>query len=462
MSRRNWEAIMNKNDYSGLKEVFAFSFLQDLKSSAYITSLVIFALLFCVGIPILGLFGRNSSDMPKLCEIEKISIVNETGFDFDVENMPKGERYKDVCICQAESSSFESIKEELKSNPKSKDVLIRITYDENIGFTVTFVKSASSEFSSDDYEKMTNDFLDDFSEAKITIVDVSKEQLDFVNSPVNYQVESTLIDDDGKVVISPEEHGEGISMTEYGILLGGIIFVMMIVNLAGGRIANQIVTEKSTRVIEYLMINVRPMALILGKILSSLVLVVIEFAVMIISFCIGSFISSALFGNVGSTQDYSVISFVRNLSELSLGKSMVCILIILLGVMFFSILAGLAGASVSKLEELAEGMKLYQMVLMVGTYIGIGMCIAQMIGNVDDKIISSLCLIPITAPFVLPGNIILGNVGTGVGVLAIIILAAITLALYIFTSKVYEAMIFYNGKVLKLKDIINIAKNKNV
>lgn len=453
---------MNKNDYAGLKEVFAFSFLQDLKSSAYKTSLVIFALLLGLGIPVLGFFNRSNSNQTESCKIENISVINETGFEFDFNNMLKGERYKDVCITATESASFESIKEALINNPKSKDVLIKVSYAEDTGFSITFVKGSSAGFSSDDYEEMTNDFLDDFSEAKITIVDVSKEELDFVNSPVNYQVESASIDENGKVVISSEERGEGITMTEYGILLGGILFVMMIVNIAGGRIANQIVTEKATRVIEYLMINVRPMALILGKILSSLVLVIIEFAVMIISFCIGSFISGQLFGNAGSAQDYSVVSFVRSLSQLSLAEAAVCLLIIILGVLFFAILAGLAGASVSKLEEMAEGMKIYQTVLLLGTYIGIGMCIAQMSGNVDNKIISAMCLIPITAPFVLPGNIILGNVGAGVGVLSIILLFVITFALYIFTSKVYEAMIFYNGKVLKLKDIISIAKNKNI
>lgn len=53
---------------------------------------------------------------------------------------------------------------------------------------------------------------------------------------------------------------------------------MMFINMSGSQIALAIVTEKSTRVVEYLMINVRPMALIVGKIMASLTTVLIQFA----------------------------------------------------------------------------------------------------------------------------------------------------------------------------------------
>ena len=73
-------------------------------------------------------------------------------------------------------------------------------------------------------------------------------------------------------------------MEEYMVLLMGIMIVTMIVSLSGGSIATSIVTEKTTRVVEYLMINVRPMALIVGKILASLVMVFVQHWVSVILF----------------------------------------------------------------------------------------------------------------------------------------------------------------------------------
>jgi ABC-2 type transport system permease protein len=70
------------------------------------------------------------------------------------------------------------------------------------------------------------------------------------------------------------------------------------------------------------------------------------------------------------------------------------------------------------------------------------------------------CLLPISAPFVVPACVILGKVSTGIAVISMVLLLVVTILLFSFTAKVYESMIFYNGKVLKLKDILQIAKNR--
>lgn len=126
------------------------------------------------------------------------------------------------------------------------------------------------------------------------VADVEQEQLDFINQPVESRVEHTTQDGE----ITPEEDGEGISMAEYYVLLAGIVVVVMIVNLSGGQIAMSIVTEKSTKVVEYLMINVRPMALIVGKILAALITVVIQFAAFGVSYLLSGAISRLIFGDV--------------------------------------------------------------------------------------------------------------------------------------------------------------------
>lgn len=147
------------------------------------------------------------------------------------------------------------------------------------------------------------------------------------------------------------------------------------------------------------------------------------------------------------------------------GANVVTILLalamILVGVLFFSIIAGLAGASVSKMEEMAEGLKVYQMLMIIGSYIGIFLCIMQMMGNVSDAVVDICCILPLSAPFVMPANLLLGKVGTGTAIVSLILVTLCTAALFAFTAKVYESMIFYNGNVLKLKDILQIARNRS-
>lgn len=453
---------MNKRDYTGWKDVFTFSFIQGIKSKAYKVSLLIFAGLCLVGVPFLGFVNSKGSDKQEPTKVENLFVCDSTSFSFDYENLLKDARYSALKISEKGAEEFGGLKEELKNNPQAADVLVKVDYDPAGVFSLTFVKGNSPIFSADDYEQLTEDFRKEFEEAKITAIDVTKEQMEHVTAPVEYVVEKTSFDENHNAFIEPMKENEGISFAEYSILLGGLIFVMMIINLSGGQIANQIVTEKSTRVVEYLMINVRPLALIIGKILSSLLMVVIEFAVMIVGFIIGNRISETLFGTSGMASESSIVLFVKSLSQISPARFALCLVVVLLGVLFFSIIAGLAGASVSKMEEMAEGMKLYQLFLILGSYTGIAVCIMQMSGSVDSSVITALSIFPVSAPFILPGNLILGKISMMTGIIGAVLLAVVTSLLYMFTAGVYEAMIFYNGKVLKIKDIIGIYKKRRV
>lgn len=60
----------------------------------------------------------------------------------------------------------------------------------------------------------------------------------------------------------------------------------------------------------------------------------------------------------------------------------------------------------------------------------------------------------------MPVNLLMGKVGVVTGLIGLAAVAVCTAALFSFTARVYESMIFYNGKVLKLKDILQIAKNR--
>lgn len=454
---------MKKSDYTGLKEVFTFSFLQDLKSAAFRYSLAIISVIIIVGIPVIGYIANKQNGDVGRTQIERLNCVNDTEFDFAFDKILSGDRYEGLEVSKSKFDEFEQLVTKMEEDPDSNSVVAKITYEEGL-FYITFVKSVSSDFSDEDYDQMITDFQEGFEREKINAVGVSKEQLELVQMPVEYGVKVAQTDNDGKTIIADENQNKNkeITFSEYTILLGAIIVVMMIVNIAGGKISNQIVTEKTTKVIEYLMINVRPMALILGKILSELLIVAIEIFVMTVAFIIGSSISGSLFGKADFTDDNSIMVFLRELSELSPIKAILCLLVIIMGVLFFAILAGLAGASVSKMDELAEGMKMYQFVLLVGTYAGIGLCIAQMSTKVSSTVVSAVCMIPFSTPFVLPGNLILGKVGVATAVAGLAILTIVTVLMYVFTSRVYEAMIFYNGKVLKFKDIVGIAKRRGI
>ncbi len=453
---------MRRNEYAGWREVFIFSLKQEVKQKSFKILLIMMCLIILAAVPVsTWMQQRDQKEQESVTAkgISSLTVYDDTGLQIDYSQALTGERYAGMEVETAPAEDLKAHVQRLEESQGSTEVIVHVGYEEAGYFNLTFVKAAAADFKDNDYDRLAEDFEKFFRSAKIRAADVSQEQLDFINQPVETKVEYTT--ETGE--ITSEEKEEGISMTEYYVLLAGIVIVMMFVNMSGGQIALSVVTEKSTRVVEYLMINVRPMALIVGKILAALTTVLIQFAAYGISYLFSGGISAALFGAAsGSAGPQETSAVLELLSGVNAGNLGLAAVMILIGVLFYSIVAGLAGASVSKMEEMPEGLKLYQMTMMIGTYVGIILCVMQMLGNVSDIAVNICCILPLSAPFVVPTNLLLGKVGMGTAVISLAVLALCTAALFSFTAKVYESMIFYNGNVLKLKDILQIAKNRRM
>lgn len=448
---------MKKSDYKGWKDVFCFSFMQGVKEKSYIIFLIIMAVAMLVGPLFLNLFGGDEEKEIDIT-VEKLVIYDEVGLPIDYKKAFAGSNCENVVVevvSEATEDSFDEYIQKYEENKALKEMALQISFEESGYFDLKFVMSANGDLTEEECEEVVVAFDAFFTEEKLRAIDVTEEQLIFINQVVENEVVFT--DAEGNL-LAEEEKSEGISMEEYYVLLGGIMICMMLITLSGSSIANSIVTEKSTKVVEYLMINVRPMALIVGKILSSLLLTVIQFAVIGVCYLLSNVLQSVVLGaeNVKSlSETLSIFALFAGVSPINI---VMAILIIFMGILFFSILAGLAGASVSKMDELAEGMKIYQLCMVVGAYIGIGICIMEMIGGVDPMVINICSMIPISTPFIVPVTLLMGRSTTLIAVIGFCLLTIITILLYLFTANVYESMIFYNGKVLKFKDILQIAK----
>lgn len=461
---------MKKSDYIGWQEVFGFSLKQGMKAGAYKGFLIIASIVLILSQPVMAFINNRDKDEAYHCEVTDFTIYDETGLAIDYSKSLAGEGFEDVKINTAPTMSYDDhvkfLEEKSKDreSEKSTEVIVRMKYEEAGYFNLTFVKASNADLENEDCQKLADTFSAYFEEERIHAIEVTQEQLAFLNQPVDTRLE--FITETGDVV--PDKEGnEAISMEEYMLLLVGITGVTMVISLSGSSIATSIVTEKSTKVVEYLMINVRPMALITGKILASLLMVLVQFAVMGVSYGISTLIKTILFGEDAATAgatamggEVEVSAVLELLSGISILEILVALVVIMGGIMFFCILAGLAGASVSKLDEIAEGLKIYNMLMIVGAYLAIGMCMVMMNGG-DNQMFINICgLIPISAPFVVPACVLLGKIPMSIALISMVILLVATGVLFSFTAKVYESMIFYNGKVLKLKDILQIAKNR--
>ena len=291
------------------------------------------------------------------------------------------------------------------------------------------------------------------------MIDVSEEELVSITAPVETKV--LVASAEGEVDLEEDDDDKGISSGAYSVMLAGIMIITMLISKSGSQIATSIVTEKSTKVIEYMMTNIRPMALIIGKMLSAVAVTLIQLAAIGVCYACSNLITGVMFGTAAGSQEIQEATggIMSALGSLNVGTILLTLVLWMLGIVFYCVIAGLCGASASKLEELGEAMKVYQILMILGAYLGLGACMMMLSGK-GGSFLKLCCIFPLSAPFVGPASAIMGQVSIVYPLLGMLLLAVCCVVLFIFTAGVFEALIFYNGKTLKFKDVLALAKAK--
>jgi len=135
-----------------------------------------------------------------------------------------------------------------------------------------------------------------------------------------------------------------------------------------------------------------------------------------------------------------------------------CLILFILGMIFYATLAGLAGATVSKIEELQEGLMLFTFTNLIGVYIGLGAASVLMSKGINGYVIFSF-LFPLSSPFLLPGAILIGKTSILIAAAAIVMQVLFIVLLFKFVAKVYETLILHNGSKIKIKQLIKLSKS---
>ena len=439
--------MMKLKELKGWQKVFAFTFMQTIKGKSILISTLIMCLVTAFAFPLMqSLTGQGD------ISLKKLYIQNETSYNLDkmeeyVKNTEGFEKVKVV----VSSENQKSLEEKLKKN----EMIIRIS-QEQTGFILKHIKSKDSGIKQVELANISTQMSSIFTKALTEGLGIDKAQVDYMNAPIETSVE--VANEEGEV---KQEQEDLLSEIEYNAFFAVAFATMMFIMLSSEVIANSIITEKSTRVIEYLIISVRPLAIIFGKILASLCVTCLQ----LLSVGVFALISKSVSSLLSKGEDVNVsnaLAAVGELKESFITPSSVVIgiLVLLLGFLFFATIAAMSGASISKVEESAEGMKIISILLVIGVYLGLGMAMTAKSGGELGMIGYLSCLLPIASPFSVPFLLIVGKIKVGLAIASVAILLVSQLLLSFLVSNVYEGMILHRGERLKIKDILGMAKQK--
>lgn len=450
---------MKKSNFTGWKDVFKFAFVQDMKHKGTIIFTAVIFAIAALALPITSLINGDEKKEKK-SPIKKVYFLNDSGVNIvdALKEVSKDTKFDKITY--EEVSDMKETEKKLDSDEDSKkDILMKLSINAKEGhYDMQLEYSEKGKLDEEDINEFSNVINENFPKIMSLSLGVTDEQIDFVNM----QVITEVIDYTGEVKDDSEEDSNMLDMMQYSLLLGIISVMAFVVAITGSNVATAIITEKSSKIIEFLLTSIKPMAIIIGKVLGTICVVLVEIFTALAGLLVSVVIDSSIREiSIQKSAEELISKFVNveALSGIGVLNIIVGIIAICLGLMLYGMMAGLVGATVSKIEEAAEGLKAFNFAMIIGVYITLGVAMAGMAGGLSDTVIRIVCMFPLSAPFALPGFTLIGMIDIVSILISIAIILVCIILFTIFTANVYEEIIYHNGEALKIKDIVRIYKN---
>lgn len=220
-----------------------------------------------------------------------------------------------------------------------------------------------------------------------------------------------------------------------GIVVAVLLFYSLIVY--GTMVAQGVVEEKSTRVVEVLLAVVRPWQLLLGKVLGLGAVGLLQLLVI---------------GGVGA----GLALGTGLLSAAALPGSVLVsgVLWYLVGFFLYTTVYAAAASLVSRQEELQSVLAPISMVVGVGFVVGVNL----MVRDPSDRVVEVLSLLPPFAPVLMPGRVAVGAAPAWQVAVALLLALAAIAAITWLGGRVYANAVLHTGGRMRLREALRAAR----
>lgn len=431
---------MKKGMFTGWKDVFRFTFEQNVKTKSFKTaivgiSLLIFIIFFAIN---MGVGYYKDSKKPKKQmenEVTSLYIYNDTRME-DEMLLSFVQDYEfaselNISIVEKKEDIEQNIADAEEQKEKVMSVAIKETVEEELTYELLF--DQSEECSKSNVERIAEDFAEYFEECKLMSAGIDESKMLVVMSEVYANT------------MDIEEADKSLGEILLGIFMPMIttLIIYMLVLMHGQSISKIIVVEKNSKLMETLLISVKPYAIILGKILAMYVVAIIQMAAWVVSGVAGYIVGDKLAGSMFEKYENPVsmlINLVRDNAQQAFSAQavIICILSVLVGFLTYCVLAGLITSNITKAEDLANGTSVYQIIVVIGFLLAYMLPLLKQ----GSPIIDVLRYVPITSVFMLPADILMGSISAVGAILSICILLVTTSVMIILTGKIYKKKVF--------------------
>ena len=406
--------------------VFAFTFRDGVRKKAFLVStIIIFALLLilCALPRIISALSGDGGEAAapavkdKICYFIDDQKLIANGREALVEAFPEWE------IVAGESAELDSYLAETAENEKYSVILVAKQADPDPSITVT-TKNFMSGINADRVaEVLTQTYVSN----SLAALGAPEEaaRLALLSLPVRTEMAGHM----------------DISGYALGILLTVLMFFA--IYYYGYSVSMSVALEKTSRVMETLVVSAKPSRILAGKCLAAGTLGLLQFA--------GILIFGAVCYSLLIPDGFMLFGAPLSLSAMTVSKAILICLYFLFGYGLYAVMNAACGASVSRIEDINSAMMPVMMISLISFYIGYFAALAAPTGSLIQKI---AVYTPFCSPFIVPFKLLNGDVAALDVVISLALLAIAIVLLSIVSAKIYSSSVLHYGNRLKFKDLL--------
>ena len=435
-SWRKWGVPMKPRDSAlrGTGKVFRFSLQQYFKSAATYVMLA-FMLIGAAGSVLLMSLGMNRGEEMG-SDAKTVYIRNESPYAVDPAAMPA---YVRAVLTE---ESMEDLLLRLDAG-ETDGVAVEIAMDASTGlWKATAYTGAKTGVMQMEARNLAACCAGLVEEARYASLGADPRQTAVALAPVS---SSSITEAEFR---EPGE-GEDVSTTRQVGNSAYSILIFMLISFSTSFIVRAVVQEKSSKLVELLMVSVKPLALITGKILAAMCLVAGGMVCSGLGLALSRLVLKLL-GKSGSMATAGIGSLLQGLSG---PGALVVFVSVLLGYLSYSIIAGISGACCSTESESDNASSSAMLIAALG-YMA-GMATAWMKAGTAIRILSAL---PFISVFIAPARYLSGDIGFGLLALSWLLQAIAAFLLVRLCAAVYGALMIHRGEKVGLKQVLRMAK----
>ena len=402
-------------DLSGTGQVYRFTLSQLLKSRANRVTLIIMVLLAAVSMPLTALLGGETPETSDTAGLASVRVDNRTDLALDF----SGDAYWADTDFSADAGE--------------PDAVVTITGDET-GYQVAVNGSETAH--AGELSQLAETARQAVRDACLRAAGLSSRQMEALTASTEEE----------------DSHEDG-----FWVQYGYSILAMILCLMSASYVIRAVVEEKDSRLVELLLVSVKPMALLAGKILAVMAFTFGWLLAMLAGLGVSCGLTAGLMGpGVLQKQMSGLLAAVPRVQEdlwQAAGVLRGLLVSLGLGYLTMSLIGGVAGACCSGMEEAGEATGPVMLLTMAGY---LASCVVGAVPSGPVAVFSTLC--PVVSIFCAPVQFAGGNVSFWLVLASWAIQAAVIWGLLTLASRVYAGLIVHRGSRVKLRELMSMAK----